>query len=1035
MQRDAQPFSDPFGIYTHAVSVRIRLVGPLTVERGDEELTGSALGGIRERRLLAILALADGAVVPKDVIIERLWDHAPRHPAAAVDTAVSLTRRALGSAAAVLETFRPGYRLRCRTDLGELDQLVAAQRWDDAVALSDGELLASDPGSEWLEQRRREFELRRLDVLLGAARAAAARGDDALALERFSVALAHDPLREDAYRGQMASLTRMGRPAEALRTYEHCRRRLREELGADPSAQTLALYEQILAGRSPERDGALSRSAPSVPFLGRHAELARLISPIDGCGLRVVVGEPGIGKSRLVEEALAHLGDRPVRSTKCFRLTSPVPYAVLADLAPELRSARDDGDLGGAQANAARLAAAWTESFANRPLVLVIDDLQWADEPSLAVLGLVLRQRPTGLLVLAAARDAELLPDAPARQLLELAHGLGLSEMITLAPLTLDEVIAGGYSFDDWRRTGGHALLFTERLRGGGDHDLSALVMARASEAGADATELLRAAAVLDRPAPLADLAALADLSTLGVRDAATRLARQALLVESGGLWSVRHDVIAELIQAELAGPARRMWHARTLAQLESAGADPSERAHHALAAEDWAACLRYSLEAGDRALAAYANREAVGHYARARQILTDHGPGPLERDVAVRHAFLGEARALIVIARTDDARRLLEQLPVATGRPQVERLLVEADCGWAAWKPSRAIGPAEEALRIALELGDEELEGRVHAFIANPYGSLGRLDQATVHIDAALAIAARRGHPPPAIVVYRLGLIQHQRGREVDAIATLERCRDLALVEHDERALVFERVVRAWALGALGRYGEALSALDDVSTIGRGEESVVRGRVPNTRASLLFDLGLIEMALDADEESLEITQGQDGAGAAEPQIQTLLNLATDHLRLGDPDRAASYLGQVDALAIDAEYARFRYLNRLHWVRGLLHLEADDVDAALGAADDVRSMAERHGAPKYLVRASLLRGMALSHRPDTRDAALTDLRAAARLAEDHGFAALAEHAHRSAAASEGGGRHARRADEWRARMASSVGGPLRERLR
>ena len=163
--------------------MRIRLVGPLTVERGDEELTGSALGGVRERRLLAILALADGAVVPKDVIIERLWDHVPRNPAAAVDTAVSLTRRALGSAATVLETFRPGIPPPgVRTDLGELDQLVAgAQRWDDAVALSDGELLASDPGSEWLEQRRREFELRRLDVLLGVARAAAARGADALA--------------------------------------------------------------------------------------------------------------------------------------------------------------------------------------------------------------------------------------------------------------------------------------------------------------------------------------------------------------------------------------------------------------------------------------------------------------------------------------------------------------------------------------------------------------------------------------------------------------------------------------------------------------------------------------------------------------------------------------------------------------------------------------------------------------------------------------------------------------------------------------
>ena len=92
---------------------------------------------------------------------------------------------------------------------------------------------------------------------------------------------------------------------------------------------------------------------------------------------------------------------------------------------------------------------------------------------------------------------------------------------------------------------------------------------------------------------------------------------------------------------------------------------------------------------------------------------------------------------------------------------------------------------------------------------------------------------------------------------------------------------------MRSWALGALGRYGEALAALDDVGAIGRGEEAVVHGRVPNTRASLLFDLGLVEMALDADEESLEITRGASGAGVVEPQIQTLLNLATDHLHLG----------------------------------------------------------------------------------------------------------------------------------------------------
>ncbi len=604
--------------------VRIRLLGPLTVERDGTELTGPALGGVRERRLLAILALASGDVVPKDVIIERLWDQLPKHPAAAVDTAVSLARRALGSAGDVLVTQRPGYCLRCPTDVDEVARLVAAGRWDEAVAMWEGELLASDPGSEWVEGQRRELARRRVDVLVGAAEAAATRGDDATALQRFSAALAVEPLREDGHRGQMASLARLGRPAEALRSYERCRRMLREELGADPSAQTLALYEQILGGRTPERSGIAPRTRTSVAFLGRGPELARLTAAGSGCDVRVVLGEPGVGKSRLVDEALAVLGTREVRATKCFRLVAPVPYAVLADLAPELLP-DGEGSAGAAAGHAARLAAQWSEALAGRAVTLVIDDLQWADEPSLAVLGLVLRRRPPDLRVLLAARHAELAPDGAARQLLDLATGLGLADTVTLRPLTVEEVVAGGYTFDDWKRTGGHPLLFTEWVHGGGD-DLAALVLHRAAATGAEAIELVRAAAILDRGAPLADLASLAELTPAAARVAADRLVRQALLVEQGGLWRVPHDVIAELIQADLAPAARRRWHRRVLAHLEASGAAPAELAHHALGAGDHTATIDHSLAAGDRAFEAYANREAVEHYGRARELL-EAGP------------------------------------------------------------------------------------------------------------------------------------------------------------------------------------------------------------------------------------------------------------------------------------------------------------------------------------------------------------------------------------------------------------------------
>lgn len=395
---------------------------------------------------------------------------------------------------------------------------------------------------------------------------------------------------------------------------------------------------------------------------------------------------------------------------------------------------------------------------------------------------------------------------------------------------------------------------------------------------------------------------------------------------------------------------------------------------------------------------------------------------------------MLGEARALLVLGQHDAARRLVDELPAVAGRDEVERLLITAECGWVAWKPTRALAPASQALVLAEGLGDELLVGRVHAFMANPYGSLGEFDRALDHVGAAVAAFESQAREPPAIVWYRMALIQHHTGREHEALATLDRCRTGALAQYDERSLVFERLVRCWVLAALGRYGEALAALDDIATIGKGEEMTARSRVPNTRGSLLFDLGLVEAALDADEESLEIARAHGGDAVAEPQIHTLLNLAVDHLHLGHPDQASACLGGAERLAVDAEYARFRFMNRMHYVRGLLCLEADDLEGGLAAAQTTADMATRYSAPKNGIRARLLRGQALARSPGEQPTALAEFRVAARLAEQLGFAALAEQAHRAAARTAGSAYHARRADLWRARMVASVDEPLRSRL-
>ncbi|MEW6154782.1 MAG: BTAD domain-containing putative transcriptional regulator [Actinomycetota bacterium] len=1032
---------------------RVRVIGPLAVEEGDARLEGPGLGGARERRLLAVLAMAGGEALPKDVLAERLWDRPPVRHAAAVETAVSLLRRAVRPWGLDIETRHGGYRLACSSDWQELHGAMAAGRWDEALALAAGELLAGEPATEWVVRQRSELARARLDVTVKAAGTAAARGDDEAAALRFAAAVREAPLREDAHRGLMAALAHLGRPAEALRAYEHCRRALREELGTAPAPETDALYEQVLAGRPPTRPSSsppAGRPGPprgevDAPLLGRRAQLGRLAAAIGaaaaGRGPRVVLvaGEPGIGKSRLVDEAVARAPVPEVRRAACFRLLAGVPYGALRDLAPELAPDLDAGPAPGVApaAVAGRLAARWLEALAGRPVVVVVDDLGWADPPSLTALGLVLRARPSKLALLATGREADLAGEGAPTQFLELASGLGALERLDLGPLGADEVMAGGYAFELWERSGGHPLLLRELLAGAQDSDLAAGVLGRARTAGADAVELVRAAAVVGRPVPLGSLATLARITGAGARRAAGALADAGLMAEARGTWRVRHDVFADLVLGELDPPARRDWHSRAVEWLLTSEAGPEEVAHHALAAGDWPRALAASLDAGERAAAAYSNREAAGHYGRALAVL-DEQPGATPDRPAVRHrAAVGRARALLVLGETEQAAATVASLPAGQGPAEVERLLVEADCHWAAWKPSLALAPARAALDLATSLGDDDLAGRAHAFIANPYGSLGELALASEHVAAALAVAERRGVAPPALVVYRLALVRHQRGEEPGALEALDWCRALATDQHDERALVFERVVRAWALGALGRYGEALAALDDVGSVGRGEEAVVRARVPNTRASLLFDLGLVEMALDADEESLEIACDQGGPAALEPRVHTLLNLAADHLRLGDPGRAATRLAEAEALVPEAEYARFRYLNRLHWARGLLALAGDDIETALAAAAETATMADRYGAPKYRARAHLLRGEALARLPAGARAgaeARSELRAGIRVAEGHGFAALAEHGHRLAAAATASAHHERRASQWRARMVASVDGPLRDRL-
>jgi tetratricopeptide (TPR) repeat protein len=389
-----------------------------------------------------------------------------------------------------------------------------------------------------------------------------------------------------------------------------------------------------------------------------------------------------------------------------------------------------------------------------------------------------------------------------------------------------------------------------------------------------------------------------------------------------------------------------------------------------------------------------YANAEAAAHYGHALGVLEAH-PG-LTKTEEVERLLIRRAEALIVLGQTDEAAALLGQAAsLAKGRSdlwaEAEAVHWLARTHWAAWYPSRALPHAEHALDLAEKLRDERLIGRAHGFLANPHGSLGHLDEALEHAFRARDIFESLGEDPPAAVLYRIGLVYHHRGQEGAALEALERGEALARDQHDEIILVFVHWVRAMTLANLGRFEEAFAALRAAESSGKGEEVFARSRVPNTWASLYADLDLWEEARERDFAALDEIQSMGGIAASqEPRLQTLLNLAEDELMLGRTDAAERAVAEVERMVPYVEYGRFRYHNRLHYVRGLLALAHDDPEAASGAAAACLDHAQGHGFPKYEVRGRLLRGRTLARLGET-DQAERELIAAAELAQALGY--------------------------------------------
>jgi DNA-binding SARP family transcriptional activator len=488
--------------------------------------------------------------------------------------------------------------------LATSDLAGARRRAGDAADTLRAPFLPDCDG-EWVTAQRSRLAELLVTGLEVASQAAAAAGDGAGALVAANEAVGRAPLRESAHRCVMAAHAAGGNRAEALRAYQKLRRLLAQELGVDPAQETEAAYIELLGPTTTRAPGGagtgtgLDASLPAglapgsnTPFVGRDAELDSLAGAWDRAtaGARqlvLVTGETGIGKTRLATEAAQRVTNDGglVLIGRCDR-EAIVPYQPFVELLDGFVAAIPDDELPplsdaaraelaavfpsfegpprvGAQPDRAKLFDAVTELVVgaafDRPVLAVLDDLQWADEDTLLLLRHLLRHaREAPLLVVAISRS-DLGPDHPLGDTVRALDrdgwlrrlplgGLDEADVRALVQQVLPDTVPDrpGLARTLTVDTSGNPFLVVELLRGPevleggrptrqpippGVNDLVTSRLATLSPTGRD---LLRAAAVAGRTFELDVVGVAAGLDEVTALDALDAALASGLVVEIG---------------------------------------------------------------------------------------------------------------------------------------------------------------------------------------------------------------------------------------------------------------------------------------------------------------------------------------------------------------------------------------------------------------------------------------------------------------------------------------------------------------------
>jgi DNA-binding CsgD family transcriptional regulator len=705
---------------------------------------------------------------------------------------------------------------------------------------------------------------------------------------------------------------------------------------------------------------------PAGALVGRDDEMALLTGLIKeaarGRGSSVLIeGEPGIGKSALVRAAVA---DAPSAGCQVFwgagdelgqqlpllpfldglRVREPSANPRRTTIVQLLRGevAADRGtDVPAVLAE--QLLALVTEQCAAQPTIVVLDDLQWADQASIALWGRLARSaRQVPLLLVGMMRPAPQRDDLLAlRRVAADAARLHLTGLIGPAVTDLVAALAGGRPDDNLLRladgAAGNPLYVTELVAalarssgltvteagaaltgGSAPGSLSAAIADRLDFAAGPVRDVLRAAALLGTEFAVGDLAIVLGRSVADLIPAVDEACALGVLAESGHGLGFRHPLIRTALYDEMQAPVRAAWHRDAGRALAEAGA-PADRVARQL--------LRAVGEPGGPAEPM--DEWMLDWLARTADSLVSQAPGVaaelLTRAVAstpagsAQHGWLASrlADALYRIGERAQAGQVARQALEYAAEPD---LLVDlhwtlAQCRMLEGLSAESLATLDRAL--ATPGISSRHRARLLVLAARTHSYLGEVDTAGRVADAALAAASEAGDNwAMGWALHVLTLVTAVHGHMTDALPLFDRALTVTQADPaltDLRLLL--QINKAVALGNLDRYEEALTAAGQARDLADQVGTAIRlAQAHGALGQLLFETGQWDEAL-AEAEILPEDLKEPAAACIDLGIAAVISF-----HRGETDTARGYLA---AAVPHAERIGHRLIGRLALARSL----------------------------------------------------------------------------------------------------------------